>query len=76
LKFGPIVLNQQSLCKPFGQFDEDAPIGRIFDFVECNDKPQTFDDAQIDVIVLKQLQQFIPGMIGIVRAHGKSSRSE
>ena len=25
--------------KPFGEFEEDAPVGRILDFPECNDEP-------------------------------------
>jgi hypothetical protein len=27
------------LRKPFGEFDENAPIGLIRDFPECNDEP-------------------------------------
>jgi hypothetical protein len=42
------------VCKPFGEFDEDAPIGRIFDFSECDDEPQTFDDVEIDLIIPNQ----------------------
>jgi hypothetical protein len=42
------------LCKPFGEFDEDAPIGLILDFPECDDEPQTFDDVQIDLIIPNQ----------------------
>jgi hypothetical protein len=51
-----MAVNQQLLCKPFGEFDEDAPVGRILDFPECNDEPQPFDDVQIDLIIPKQLQ--------------------
>jgi hypothetical protein len=25
--------------KPFGEFEEDAPVGRILDFPECNNEP-------------------------------------
>jgi hypothetical protein len=65
-----------SPCKSLGQFDEQASIGRILDFLKCNDQAQTLDNAQIDLMILKQPQQFIAGMIGIVRAHSKGSRSE
>ena len=65
-----------SLCKPFGQFDEHAPIRRILDFSKGNDQPQILNHAQIDLIIPKYLQQFITGIIGIVGAHGKSSRGE
>jgi len=68
--------SQPSLSKPFGQFDEYAPVGRILDFSERNDEPQTFGDGQIDLIVQKQLLQDITGRIGIVRVHNEGSRSE
>jgi hypothetical protein len=63
-------------AKSFGEFDEDAPVGRILDFPEGNDEPQPLDNVQIDLIILKQLQQFVAGMIGIVNVHRKSSRNE
>lgn len=44
--------------------------------MKCNDQAQPLDDAQIDLIILKQTHQLIAGMIGIVRAHSKGSRSE
>ena len=66
-------LRQRSLCKPFGEFDEQAPVGRGFDLSQCNDETQTLNDVQIDLIILKQLQQLITGMIGVIRAHGKGS---
>jgi hypothetical protein len=25
--------------KPFGEFEEDAPVGRVLDFPECNNEP-------------------------------------
>jgi hypothetical protein len=40
--------------KPFGEFEEDTPVGRILDFPECNDEPQTLDDTQIDLIIANQ----------------------
>jgi len=49
-------LSHPSLCKSFGQFDEYAPIGRILDFPKCKDEPQTLNDRQVDLIILKQLQ--------------------
>jgi hypothetical protein len=39
------AVSQPSLSKPFGQLDEQAPIGRILDFSECNDEPQTLGDG-------------------------------
>jgi hypothetical protein len=71
-----ITVGPPSLSKPFGQFDEHAPVGRILDFFECNHEPQTFGDGQIDLIVQKQLSQDITGRIGIVRVHNEGSRSE
>jgi hypothetical protein len=56
-----------------GEFDQNAPIGRVPDFSEGDDKPQPFDDIQVDFIVAKQLQQFIPGVIGIVDVHRRCS---
>jgi hypothetical protein len=56
-----------------GEFDQDASVGRIPDFSEGNDEPQSFDNIQIDFIVAKQLQQFVTGVIGIVDVHRKRS---
>jgi hypothetical protein len=67
---------EPSLCKLFGQFDQDPPIRRILDLVESNDQPQTFNDSRVDLMIPKQLQQFIATMIGIVRAQGQGSGSE
>jgi hypothetical protein len=39
-----------SLCEPLGKLDQRAPVGRVRYLVECNDEPQTFNDAQIDLI--------------------------
>jgi hypothetical protein len=71
-----ITVSPPSLSKPLGQFDEHAPVGRILDFSERDDEPQTFSDGQIDLIVQKQLSQDITGRIGIVRVHDEGSRSE
>ena len=71
-----VAVSQLSLSKPFGQFDEHAPIGRLLDFSECNDEPQTLGDGQIDPIVEKQLSQGITGRIGIVHVHNEGSASE
>jgi len=38
-----------SLSKALGELDEHAPVGRILDFVECDDEAQTFNDVQIDL---------------------------
>jgi hypothetical protein len=57
------------LCETLGEFNQNTPIGRILDFSEGDDQPQSFDDVQVDLIVAKQLQQFIPGVIGIVDVH-------
>jgi hypothetical protein len=45
-----------SLCKSLGQFDQGAPVGRIFDFLERDDEAQPLNDGQINLIVSKQLQ--------------------
>jgi hypothetical protein len=50
-----IAAEQRLLCKSFGEFDEDAPVGRIPDFPEGDNEPQPFDDVQINLIVPKQL---------------------
>jgi len=57
------------LCKPLGKLNQDSSIGWIADLPEGHDKPQSFDDIQIDLIVPKQLQQLVPGVIGIVDVH-------
>jgi len=64
------------LCKPFGEFDEDTPIGRVLDFSKCDDQPQTFDDVQIDVIIPNQPPQFVTRTIEMFCTHRNSSRSE
>ena len=64
------------LRKPFGEFDENAPVGRILDFPKGDDEPQPFDNIQIDLTIPKQLHQFVAGKIGIFNVHSKSSRRE
>jgi hypothetical protein len=75
-RISPLAASQRSLRKSLGQFDQDASIGWILDVFKRDDEAQPLNDGQIDLIVLKQLQQFIIGMIGIVRAHSQSSTSE
>ena len=62
-------------CKSFGEFDQDTPVGGILDLSEGNNKSQSFDNVQIDLIIPKQLQQFVAGMIEIFNVHSESSRS-
>lgn len=65
------------LCETFGEFNQNAPIGRILDFSEGDNETQPFNNIQVDLILAKQLQQFIPGVIGIVDVHRmRSGRSE
>jgi hypothetical protein len=71
--FAPIA---SSPCEPLGKLDQRAPVGRVRYLVECNDEPQTFNDAQIDLIFPEQPQQPFAGRFGIVCAHIKSSRNE
>jgi hypothetical protein len=68
--------SRRLFCKSLGQLDQHASVGRILDFLKCNDEAQALGDTQIDLTILKQPQQFIAGMIGIVHAHSKGSRSE
>jgi hypothetical protein len=64
------------LCETFCEFDQNTPVGGVLDFSEGDDQPQSFDDIQVDLIVAKQLQQFVPGVIGIVDIHRtRSGRS-
>jgi hypothetical protein len=69
-----IARNQPLPSKPFGQRNEHTPIGRVADFLECSDEPQTLGDGQVDLIVQKQLAQDIAG--GIVLVHDENSGSE
>ena len=62
--------------EPFGQLHQHAPVVRILDPVESNDQPQPFSDAEINLIVAKQPQQFLIGRVAIVRDHGNGSRYE
>jgi len=55
-KIDAFTLSQRSLCKPFGELDEWAPVGRCLDFSPCNDETQTLNNVQIGLIILKQLQ--------------------
>jgi hypothetical protein len=66
-------VRRKLLREAFGEFDQNTPIGGVADFPEGDDEPQTFDDVQVDFIVAKQLQQFVPGVIGIVNAHRAGS---
>jgi len=64
------------LREALGEFDQNAPIGRILDLSEGHDEPQSFDHVEINFIVAKQLQQSVPGLIGIINAHRESSGRE
>jgi hypothetical protein len=66
----------QSRCKPFGQFDDRAPIGWAPDFSERNDEPKTLGGTRIDVVILQQLPQFFIEIGGMVGAHNDNSRGE
>ncbi len=68
---GRAASSRRSLSKALGELDEHAPVGRILDFVECDDEAQTFNDVQIDLIFPKQPQQFLIGRVGTVRVHPK-----
>ncbi len=67
LKMETIAWNQPLASKPFGQLNEHTPIGRVADFFECRDEPQTLGDGEIDLIVQKQLAQDISGGIVLVQ---------
>ena len=69
-------LLRRLFCEPFGELDQNASIGRILDFSEGDDETQSFDDVQVDLVLAKQLQQFVPGVIGIINGHRtRSGRS-
>jgi hypothetical protein len=68
--------NRRLIRQALGEFNQNASIRRIADFPERNDEPQPLDDIQIDLIVPEQLQQFVPGVIGIVDVHHASSGRE
>lgn len=71
-----ICVGPSLLCEALGEFDQNAPIGRILDLSEGDDEPQSFDNVEVDLIFAKQLQQSIPGLIGIVDVHRtRSGRS-
>lgn len=59
----------QLFRQAFGEFDQNAPIGRFFNFVERNDEPQTLDDVQIQLMFVQQAQQPLSPRFAIVRAH-------
>jgi len=64
------------LREPLGEFDENTAVGRILDLSKGDDEPQPFDDIQVDLIIPKQLQQLVAGMIGIFNIHNASSGKE
>jgi hypothetical protein len=68
--------NRRLICQALGEFNQNASIRRIADFPERNNKAQPLDNIQIDLIVPKQLQQFVRGVIGIVNIHRASSGRE
>lgn len=43
-------------CKSFGEFNQGAAVAGILDFPEGDDKPQPFDNIQVDLIIPEQLQ--------------------
>jgi hypothetical protein len=57
------------LREPFGEFDQNAPVGGIADLVKRNDEPQTFNHMHINMIFLEQPQQFLLRRFTIVCAH-------
>ena len=67
------VTGRRLPCKAFGEFNEGTAVAGILDFPEGDDKPQPFDNIQVDFIVAKQLQQLVPGVIGIVDVHRRCS---
>lgn len=69
-------LGRRLFCKSFGKLDEDAPIRGIADFIERDDRRQSFGDGRPDPIVPKQPQRFFTARTGILRGHGKGSKSE
>jgi hypothetical protein len=66
----------RSLPKPFGQFDDRAPISWFPDFPEGNDEPETLTGTWIDVVILQRLRQFFIEIGGMVGAHNENSRGE
>ncbi len=46
-----VARTRPSLSKPFGQLDEQPPVGRVADFFKRRDQPQTLGDGEIDLIV-------------------------
>jgi hypothetical protein len=60
-------------CETLGELDQDTPIGRILDLSEGDDETQSFDNIQVDLVLAKQLQQSIAGVIGIVDGHRRRS---
>ena len=43
-------------CKSLGEFNQGAAVAGILDFPERDDKPQSFDDIQVDLMIPEQLQ--------------------
>jgi hypothetical protein len=61
------------LRETFGEFDQNAAIGWITDLPERNHEPQSFDHVQVDLVIAKQLQQLVAGVIGIIDVHRERS---
>jgi hypothetical protein len=51
-----IATSQRLPCKSFGEFNEGTAVAGILDFPEGDDKPQPFDNIQVDLIIPEQLQ--------------------
>jgi hypothetical protein len=66
-----VAANQRLFRKSLGEFDEGAPVGRILDLSKGDDESQPFDNIQVDLIIPKQLQQFVAGVIGIFDVHSE-----
>jgi len=48
-----ITARRPSFAQSFSELDEHAPVGHILDLVEGDNQPQTFDDAEVDLIFAK-----------------------
>ena len=55
-KFKFIAAGRRLPCKSFGEFNQGTAVAGILDLPEGDDKPQAFDNIQVDLIIPEQLQ--------------------
>jgi hypothetical protein len=66
------ITRKLSSRKSFGKIDQDTSISSVLNLVEGDDKPQSFEDVEVDLMLIQQLQQLLSRQIAVVCAHAEA----